>query len=475
LTDSIEDSGVPEAPGLAETAELIASGEIGAVEVVTACLNRIESRNPELACFRDVEAAAALQAAASADILRAGGGRLGPLHGIPLAHKDIFFRAGKTVTAGSPILKEFRPDYSSTLINRLDRAGAITVGTLQSAEFAMSPTGYNAHIKPVRNPWNPQFAPGGSSMGSGAAVAAGMVQGSLGTDTGGSVRHPAAVCGVTGLKPSQHRVSCHGMFPLAQSLDCPGVLARSARDVARILGVIAGHDPEDPASSMREVPDYEALLDGDLRGLRIGVPRDFYFDDVDPAIEKCLESSLEVLKARGAECVAVDVIDIEEVNRLARTVICYEAAAVHAQWLTDRPADYSDQVRSRIEPGLEIPDSQYFDALRMRGSITRAFCDTSMADVGFLYTPCVPVSTPTIETEASASPREALQAIDRFTRCTRGINYLGLPALSVPCGFVEHGLPVGFQIVGRPFEEGILLKAADAFQRDTDWHHLMPE
>jgi aspartyl-tRNA(Asn)/glutamyl-tRNA(Gln) amidotransferase subunit A len=475
LIDSIEDSGVPEAPGLVETAELIVSGEISAVDVVTACLNRIESRNPELACFREVEAAAALQAAASADMLRAGGGRLGPLHGIPLAHKDIFFRAGKTVTAGSPILKEFRPHCNSTIINRLDQAGAITVGTLQSAEFAMSPTGYNAHIRPVRNPWNPRFVPGGSSMGSGAAVAARMVQGSLGTDTGGSVRHPAAVCGVTGLKPSQHRVSRHGIFPLAQSLDCAGILARSARDVARILGVIAGHDPEDQVSSMREVPDYEALLDGELRGLRIGIPRDFYFDDIDPAIEQCLESSLEVLRGRGAECVEVDVIDIGEVNRLARTVIGYEAAAVHAQWLTERPEDYSEQVRSRIEPGLEVPDSQYFDALRRRGSITRAFCDTSMAGVDLLYIPCVPVPTPSIEAEASASPQEALQAIDQFTRCTRGINYLGLPALSVPCGFIEHGLPAGFQFVGRPFEEGVLLKAADAFQRETDWHRLTPE
>jgi aspartyl-tRNA(Asn)/glutamyl-tRNA(Gln) amidotransferase subunit A len=459
---------------LTSVADLIKSGEVSALEVVSHCLQAIKSRDAQLACFREVEVESALAKARIADQARSSGLSLGPLHGVPLAHKDIFYRQGQIMTAGSPILSDFVPDYDSTVISRLEHAGAITVGTLQSAEFAMSPTGYNAHIRPVRNPWNKNHSPGGSSMGSGAAVAARMVYGSMGTDTGGSVRHPCAVCGVLGVKPSQGRVSTHGVYPLAPSLDCPGILARSARDAAKILAVVAGHDAADPSSSTVKVADYESMLDGDLRNLRIGIPEDYYFDLIDDQIRECVEASLEVFKGLGVTCVPVKLINMEEVNHLARTVITREAATTHARFLVERPEDFSPQVRSRIEPGLHIDPEQYRNAIEIRERVAESFCQASLAEVDLLHIPCVPIPTPEIEAEAAASPEEALRLIDRFTRCTRGINYLGLPAISVPCGFVEHGLPAAFQLVGRPFEEGLLLKAVDAYQRETSWHRMEP-
>ena len=459
---------------LTSVAGLIKNGEISVLEVVSHCLKEIESRDAELACFREMEVESALEKARGADQIRSSGMSLGPLHGVPLAHKDIFYRQGKVMTAGSPILSEFKPDYESTVTRRLAHAGAINVGTLQSAEFAMSPTGYNAHIKPVRNPWSKNHAPGGSSMGSGAAVAAGMVYASMGTDTGGSVRHPAAVCGVLGVKPSQGRISTHGVYPLAPSLDCPGILARSARDAARILAVVAGHDAADRSSSSVEVANYEDMLTGDLRGLRIGVPDDYYFDLIDDQIRERVETSLEVFKELGVACVPVNLIDMEEVNQLARTVITREAATTHASLLADRPEDFSPQVRSRIEPGLDIDANHYQNAIEIRERVAESFCQASLLEVDLLHIPCVPIPTPEIEAEATAGLEEALLLIDKFTRCTRGINYLGLPAVSVPCGFVEHGLPAAFQLVGRPFEEGLLLKAADAYQRETFWHRKEP-
>ncbi len=463
---------------MGELARRIAAGDISATEVVEATLEHAIAEDSTLRCFREIEAEAARSAAATADRRREKGQALGPLHGIPLAHKDIFDRSGRIVTAGSPILNQHTPEFNACVITRMQQAGAIDLGPLQSAEFAMSPTGFNAHIRPVRNPWHTDYVPGGSSMGSGAAVAARLVFGSLGTDTGGSVRHPAAVCGVVGIKPTQGRVSRHGVFPLAESLDCPGVLARTARDAALMLQVIAGRDPQDASSSSRTVANYGSMLDGDIRGLRIGIPRQYYYavteDGIDANIHERLEQSLKVLRSRGATVKTVDVIDMHSVNQLARTVFCTEAAAVHKQWLDARPLDYSDQVRARIAAGQSIAPSEYREALRIRKRVSDSFVSTSLSQVDVLHTPCVAVPTPTLKAVAAASLEEAPHQIERFTHCTRAINYLGLPAISVPCGFVGEGLPVAFQLVGRPFDEGLLLRVADAYQRESDWHRRIP-
>jgi len=457
--------------GIAKIAELINQGDASALEVTQASIAHAEKINRDLHCFVRIETEAALEAASEADHKRRTGAPLGPLHGIPLAHKDIFYRRNRVLGAGTPILQEFKPDFTATPLKRLANAGAITIGVLQTAEFALSPTGVNPHFPLVRNPCNRERVPGGSSSGSAVAVSTGVIAGSLGTDTGGSIRHPAAMCGIIGLKPTQGRVSRHGLLPLAQSLDCPGILARSARDAALLLGVVAGPDANDSSCSDREAPDYTEQLNGDLRGVRIGVPRDvsgaYFYADIHTDIAGRVRESLEVLKARGALCLPVDVIDMQQVNKLGRTIFSFEAARVHADWLKQRPEDYSSQVRARIEAGFQVKESEYRQALSRRWEMLDSFLKTSLAQADLLHIPCVPVATPVIEDELNATIEQSLTRIDRITRCTRGINYLTLPAISVPCGFIYPGLPVAFQLVSRPFEEAVLLRVADAYQRDT--------
>ncbi len=463
---------------MGELARRIAAGDISATEVVEATLEHAIAEDSTLRCFREIEAEAARSAAATADRRREKGQALGPLHGIPLAHKDIFDRSGEhcdsrladpeSAHAGIQCLRHY-PNAAS----RRHRPWPPAVGRI-----CHEPDGIQRPYSPRPKSLAYRLRPGGSSMGSGAAVAARLVFGSLGTDTGGSVRHPAAVCGVVGIKPTQGRVSRHGVFPLAESLDCPGVLARTARDAALMLQVIAGRDPQDASSSSRTVANYGSMLDGDIRGLRIGIPRQYYYavteDGIDANIHERLEQSLKVLRSRGATVKTVDVIDMHSVNQLARTVFCTEAAAVHKQWLDARPLDYSDQVRARIAAGQSIAPSEYREALRIRKRVSDSFVSTSLSQVDVLHTPCVAVPTPTLKAVAAASLEEAPHQIERFTHCTRAINYLGLPAISVPCGFVGEGLPVAFQLVGRPFDEGLLLRVADAYQRESDWHRRIP-
>ena len=413
----------------------------------------------------------ALQQAEAADRERKSG-KGGPLHGVPLAHKDLFYLRGKVVQCGSKIRRDFVPETTATVLTRLSDAGAINIGSLHMAEFAFSPTGYNEHYGHARNPWNTAHVPGGSSSGSGAAVAARIIYGSLGTDTGGSIRHPAAMCGVTGLKPTVTRVSRAGAMPLSFSLDCVGPLARTARDCARLMEVIAGPDNADPTASSEPVPRYEAALDGNVRGLRIGVARDYYYDPVTLDVAHHLSESLATFRALGATVTEVKVPDIDLVNTLMHVLMTVEAATVHRKWLETRRADYSLQVRSRIEPGLLYPATRYLEALSMRAAITREFVAVAMKDVDVLHLPAIPIPVPTIH-ESTIGP-EVMRVIGTLGHCTRGLNYLGLPVISVPAGFDSKGLPIGFQLVGRPFAEAALLRTADAFQRVTDWHKKKP-
>ena len=394
---------------------------------------------------------------------------------MPLAHKDLFYRKGKVVACGSKIRRDFVPDTTATVLERLDAAGSIDLGSLHMAEFAFSPSGYNEHYGHCRNPWNPAHVPGGSSSGSAAAVAARIVYGSLGSDTGGSLRHPAAMCGVTGLKPTLTRVSRAGVMPLSHSLDCVGPLARTARDCARLMEVIAGADAEDATSSAQPVPRYEAALDGNVRGLKIGVARDYYYDVVTLEVDRRLEESLAAFRSMGATVTQVDVPDIHLINTLMHVLMAVEAATVHRKWLATRRDEYSDQVRSRIEPGLFYPATRYLEALSLRASIVKEFVATAMKDVDVLHLPAIPIPVPTIDETTRGAPADVARTIGVLGHATRGINYLGLPAISVPAGFDGKGLPVGFQLVGRPFTEAALLRAADAYQRVTDWHKRKPK
>ena len=458
---------------LVEAAEAIRRGKVSSLELTKAALERAKKLGPELNCFALLEPDEALAQARKSDRTKKGV-KKGLLHGVPLAHKDLFNRKGKVVACGSKICADYVAGGTATVLERMSAAGAVTLGALHMAEFAFSPTGYNEHYGHPRNPWSTGHVPGGSSSGSGAALAARIVFGSLGSDTGGSVRLPAAMCGLTGLKPTVTRVSRAGVMPLSHSLDCVGPLARTARDCARLMQVIAGADPADPSASGKPVPRYEAALDGKAKGLRVGVPRGYYYDPVAPEVRKRLDESLDVLRRLGAKIVEVDVPDMPLINTLMHILMTVEAATVHRRWLKERRGDYADQVAARIEPGLFYPATRYAEALALRAKLTREFCDKALAKADVLHLPSIPIPVPTIEATTRGNPADIARIIGMIGHCTRGLNYLGLPAISVPCGFDAKGLPVGFQLAGRPFTEALLLRAADAYQRASDWHRRAP-
>ena len=459
---------------LVGAAEAIRAKRISAVELTEACIRRIERLQPRLNCFISLEAEAALAAARRADAELAKGVLRGPLHGVPLAHKDMLYRAGKVTTCGSKIRRDFVPDYTATVHLRLEAAGALDLGTLNLSEFAFGPTGHNAHWGHCRNPWNPDHITGGSSSGSAAAVAARLVFGALGSDTGGSIRLPAGVCGLAGLKPTQGRVSRYGVMPLSFSLDQVGPLARSVRDCARIMAAIAGYDPKDPTSSTVPAEDYEARLVGGVRGLRIGVPADYFYDGIADEMRTGMEESLRVFRDLGAETVEVELPHLDALDGLTNVVMASEAATIHGRWLRERPDDYQPQVRQRIMAGLFYPATRYLEALDLRPRIAADVIDAVFSKADVMHVPLLARPAPRIdETDLGGTP-EGHAAIGELTRLTRPFNYLGFPGLTVPAGFTGSGLPMAFQLVGRPFAEAMLLRAGHAFQQATDWHRRAP-
>ena len=461
--------------GVADLAAAIRTKQISALEATRAALARSEHGQRRLNCFIAIEAQPALARAAELDRALAAGRVAGPLHGVPLAHKDMFYREGRISTGGSLIRRDWRADRTATVLERLDAAGAIDLGRLNMAEFAAGPTGHNKHYGDCRNPWNPAHMPGGSSSGSGAAVAARLVPAALGSDTGGSIRLPAAACGVLGLKPTYGRVSRYGAMPRSWSLDHVGPLARTAKDCALLLGAIAGHDPKDGASSHEPVADFGAALGKGIKGLRIGVVTEADGAPVDPEVRALLDRSVEVLRSLGAETVPLRLDRLTLWFRFAETVIKSEAATMHGKWLRERPQDYSDHVRARIEAGLVLPATRYLEALSQRGPELARFLETTMAGIDVLHCPAIPMPIPTLaETDVEGTGEAVLALVARITQFTRPFNFLGLPALSIPCGFSRNGLPVAFQAVGKPYAEAMLLGVADAYQGATEWHKRVP-
>jgi aspartyl-tRNA(Asn)/glutamyl-tRNA(Gln) amidotransferase subunit A len=460
---------------LVEAADGISSGAFSAVDLAQAAFKAFKAGDGALNSVIALEETEALEIAAVLDAERKEGRLRGPLHGVPLAHKDMYYRADKITTCGSEVRRDFRPTYTSTAIARLEAAGSVTLGTLNMAEFAQNPTGHNAHFGHCRNPWHTDYCPGGSSSGSGAAVAARFIYGALGSDTGGSIRMPAAMCGVSGIKPTQTRVSRHGAMPLSFMMDNVGPLARTARDCARLLKIIAGHDPADPTSAKEPVPDYEAALDGDIRGMRIGIPTNFFFDGADADVVRAVEAAAEVLSSRGAKVVRITIPHMDAVSTYGAIISRVEGSTIHAQWIRTRPEDYSIALSARFYAGLSIPAAFYVEALSRRGPILRALGRDVFDKVDAFVTPTIRIKTPTLAaTDIDAGAPGAIDAFNMLAANTRAINYMGLPAVSVPCGFDSGGLPIGFQVVGRPFGEGRILKVADAYQRDTDWHQRRP-
>ncbi|WP_407157933.1 amidase [Bradyrhizobium sp. STM 3557] len=459
---------------LTEVAKAIAEKKLSSHEVTRSCLHRIAQWQPHLNAFMAIESEPALKAAAEADAELAKGNVKGPLHGVPLAHKDMYYDAGHISTCGSLIRRDFVATSTSTALQRLKDAGAIRLGTLQMAEFAYGPTGHNAHYGPVHNPWKLGYVTGGSSSGSGSAVAARLTFAALGSDTGGSIRMPAHFCGVTGLKVTWGRVSRAGAMPLSQSLDTVGPLAQTAEDCALLLGLMAGPDPEDPTASTAPVQDYLAATQASLKGLKIGVPKSFYVDDLDADVAKALEATIATLKTEGADVVQVELPDQRQLSSASQIVLAVEAAAFHKRWLIERPQDYGPQVLMRLQNALAVSGVTYLEAMRWRGAALAAHI-AATSGVDAVIAPVSPIVAPSIaESDVGGGPG-AEAVIQRLTRFTRPINYLGLPSLAIPSGFSASGLPIAMQLVGRSFDEATVLTIGAAFQRATDFHARVPK
>ncbi len=459
---------------LVEVADAIRARRVTSREVVESSLTRIGEWQPRINAFAAVLADSALAAADRADAAVAAGGPLGPLHGVPLAHKDMFFRASRRSSLGSCNAPPACGAGESSLLGRLDAAGAVEIGTLNMCEFALGPTGHNAWLGDCRNPWHTDHVACGSSSGGGAAIAARLAFGGFGSDTGGSVRLPASACGVLGLKPTNGRVTLAGMMPLSPSVDVPGIFARSARDVGRLLGVVAGHDPRDPRCSRMPVPDFDAQLEPGIARVRIGVPQNYFHAGIARDVAERIEESLRALTGLGAEVVPVEVPAPEHLTELSRVLVYTEAAAIHGPWLREHAQDYSPQVRMRAATGLAIPAAAYQQAQQLRPEILRRFVAAVFSKCDVLHLPTLGIPVPTLaETDVGGSAA-MWEKIAVLVRCTAPFNYLGLPALSVPCGFTDNGLPTSFQLVGRPFAEATLLRVASGYERVTDWVRRAP-
>ncbi len=460
---------------LVETAARVAAREVSGEEVARAAIARAEAAQPALNAFIHLEAEAALRQARAVDAAIRRGEAAGPLAGAPLAHKDMYYRAGRLSTAGSAIRRDFVPSTTASVLTRLDRAGALDLGGLNMSEFAVGPTGHNRHYGDCHNPWNLEHAPGGSSSGSGASVAAGVLGGALGSDTGGSIRIPSAMSGVVGLKPTQTRVSRHGILPLSFSFDCVGPLTRTVRDAARILSVIAGRDAADSTSSTRPVPDYEAGLDGPVGELRLGVPTSYYYDGLTAEVAGAVAAARAVFADLGVAAREVEVPSHEEMNLIWPIALSAEAATIHRRWLRERPGDYQPQVRRRIEVGLYQPATRYIEVITLRQRFTRDFVRLALGQVDALIVPTAPMPSPRLADVGLGDDERMVALVMKISAMTRPINFLGLPSLSVPCGFTEAGLPMAFQLIGRPFAEATLFRLGHAYQEATGWWRRLPE
>lgn len=438
----------------------IARSAISPVELTQMTLARIEQLDARFNAFITITADAALEAARDAEAEIAAGRYRGPLHGIPLALKDLLATRDVLTTAGSRALADWRPDYDATAVVRLRRAGAIVVGKTNMHELAYGSTSDNPHFGTVRNPWNPSHHPGGSSGGSAVAVAVGMAGAALGSDTGCSIRQPAHCCGIVGLKPQFGRVSKFGAVPLSWTMDHIGPLTRTVRDAAIVLQALAGHDPLDPYSLNVAAPDFLDTIENGVKGLRIGVARDFFFDDCDPEIAAAIERSAEVFRGLGAEVGDILLPEMDQAHAASNFIISSEASAYHAEALREQPEGFSETLRAKIAACLDNRAIEYLLHDQTRHRLRRK--------VGDCLTDWDGVLTPT--STLPATPFEDLgSATARYRNC-QVFDLLGVPAISVPCGFTSAGLPVGLQIIGRACDEAMVLRIARAHESATEWH-----
>ncbi len=455
-----------------EAAELVRRKKISPVELTQACLARIERVNPRLNTFITLTAESALAEAreAESDIQR--GRWRGPLHGIPVALKDLFDTAGVKTTAASAVFKDRVPTEDAEVVRRLKAAGAVLLGKNNMHEFAFGGTSVVTHFGPVHNPWEPGHIAGGSSGGSAAGVAAELFFGTLGSDTAGSIRQPAAYCGMVGLKPTYGLVSTRGVIPLSWSLDHVGPITRTVADAAIMLQTIAGYDPAETTSQQINVPDYTAALQAKVSSLRLGIPaRDFFFSALDPEIETAVNNALSVLEKLTAGLREVS-LNASTQERLRASVRAAEAYAYHAEFVEKTPELYQPETLMRIRTGADITTSAYIEG-RRELALNRRTIGRVFETVDVLVSPTTAVQ-PLAISELATDVNTSIEIANRSIRNTSPFNVYGVPVVSVPCGFTRSGLPIGLQIAGPSGGEAVVLRLAHAYEQATDWHKRRP-
>jgi amidase len=453
---------------LTEVAGLIHKKEVSPVELTQAMLERIAALDGKLYSYLTVTADLALRQARAAEQEIAKGTYRGPLHGVPIAVKDLCYTTGIRTTCASKILADWVPDYNATVVEKLNAAGAVLLGKLGMTEFALS--GYHPSIHPPVNPWAADRWPGASSSGSGAATAASLCFGSLGSDTGGSIRFPSASCGIVGVKPTYGRVSRYGVFPLGETLDHIGPMTRSVLDAAVMLRAIAGFDPKDPTTRRVTVRDYLDTIANGVKGLRIGVDETYCTRDVDPQVSKAVLATTKVFQSLGASIQEVRVA-VED-DPYWYTICAAETAAAHAQWYPSRAGDYGPTFRAFLADGNKVRGIDYVNAHIKRQALRR-MVDDLFQKVDLLLCP----SMPTLPMLLKDFPPDAVLSVEgalTLLRHTAPFDLTGSPTISVPCGFSTEGLPLSLQLIGRHDEEGLVMQAGYAYEQATDWHKRHP-
>ena len=459
----MRDTGMMDPPEtIAALAKNLKERSISPVEAVEACLKRIEA--DETNAFITVTAERAMAEAEEAEREIQAGRYRGPLHGVPIALKDLIFTKDIRTTMASTFFEDYVPDHDATVVQKLEEAGAILIGKTNTHEFAYGPTGDRSRFGTTKNPYDHARITGGSSSGSGAAVATNLVYGALGSDTGGSIRIPAALCGVVSMKPTFGRVSKYGVFPLSWTLDHVGPLTRTVEDNAHFLSVIAGYDPRDPYSVDRPSENFARDLRSGVRGAVAGIPQDFYFEHVEGEVETRVRKAVETFRSLGVEVREVEVPNLRETLEAQRLTLAAEAYAVHRDRLKSEPEKYDDHVIERLLNGEDLEAYRYANAQQRKLRSRDEFVQV-LRDVDVLLTPSVPVPATEIgqrQTNIGGYEEAVYSSLTRFTGPT---NMNGLPSLSVPCGFTGFGLPVGLQIIGRPFDEATLYRFGHAYEQ----------
>ena len=448
---------------LTDLAGALRERRLSPVEVVETLLGRIEAEDKVLNAFITVTGERALEEAGRAEREILAGRYRGPLHGVPIGLKDLIYTEGVRTTMGSAFFEDYVPDHSAAVATKLQEAGTILVGKTNTHEFAYGPTGDRSHFGPTRNPHDTARISGGSSAGSAAAVAANLLYASLGSDTGGSVRIPAALCGVVGMKPTFGRVSKRGVFPLSWTLDHVGPLTRTVEDNALLLNALAGHDPKDPYSSRRPSEDFARELRRGVRGGAVGIPHDFYFEHVEDEVGERLWEAIEIFRALGAGVWEVGIPQLPETLKAQRLTLAADAYAIHEGRLRDEPERFDGEVRERLMDGERLRAYRYSKAQQRKLGAKDEF-ERALEAVDVLLTPTVPIAaTPIDERKVNIGGYEE-SVRSAVTRLTGPTNLTGFPSLSVPCGFTASGLPVGVQLIGRPFDEATLYRFGHAYE-----------